>query len=114
MEISRRIFLQRGLVAAATCAAAPLKALSQGRLAESDGKTAPNHTDTTVDGKNADPYAALARLDRDSFVSAIGSAFHAQAGDNSFWLRLLSVNDLSGARWSGPDTAVPRESCPGR
>lgn len=104
MEISRRIFLQKGILAAATCAAAPLRAFSQSPLPEGDGKISPNHDDSRVSRSRPDQYAALERLDRESFVPAIGSAFKVQTSAGPVWLRLLAVNDLSGAPAANPGT----------
>lgn len=104
MEISRRIFLQKGILAAATCAVAPLKALSQSPLPEGDGKISPNHDDRRISGSHPDQYAALERLDRESFVAAIASAFKVQTSAGQVWLRLLAVNDLSGAPAANPGT----------
>ena len=104
MEISRRIFLQKGILAAAACAAAPLKALNQSPLPEADGKISPNHDRSRVSGSRPDQYAVLERLDRESFVAAIGSAFKVQTSAGPVWLRLLAVNDLSGAPAPNPGT----------
>jgi hypothetical protein len=102
VEISRRIFLQKGIFAVvAVCPAVSLVGWAQVRVQAGDGNPdgLPHHDP----GKqNLDPYAALAHLDRESFVSAIDSAFHAQAGADSFWLRLLAVNDLPGAPPANP------------
>lgn len=93
MTVSRRIFLRHG-VWAALSAAIPLQVWPQTRVPAGDGKAASGPHDGQTRKGSADPYAALERLQRESFVSAIGSAFQAQAREDSFWLRLLAVNDL--------------------
>jgi len=96
MSVSRRKFLQHGVLTAAACAALPLEGLAQSRnFSENIGDPGerPNPKGTTSQSQGD----ALEHLNRDSFASAAGSGFQVSrdaSGADSVWLRLLSVNDF--------------------
>lgn len=105
VAVSRRIFLQHGvLAAAATYVTSPLEGWGQSHSITGEGHNPPVHNSGPGGTRDADPYAALDSLDRQSFVSAIGSAFQVQTAVGLFWLRLLSVTDLAGPPAANPGT----------
>lgn len=109
MSVSRRIFLGSSVATVIACASAPLAALAGG------GRPLPHDTDlpnrnsgsagdisSNISARKPETpeqrYGGMAHLTRDSFASAIGSAFklsNTSGKSQSFWLRLLSVTDLS-------------------
>lgn len=115
MAVSRRIFLGGGVATMIACASAPLAALAGG------GRPLP--TDSGLPNRNIGSagnipdvsarqivtpehrYGGVAHLTRDSFAAAVGSAFKfTNTSENSrvFWLRLLSVTDLTPAPAMNP------------
>jgi len=120
MTVSRRIFLRSSVATAIACASAPLAALGASRQLPRDtgtpgrngssGRTLPT---PPAHGQESpeECYANLGKLSRDSFQSAIGSAFKLSGtpGDSTaFWLRLLSVKDFDAVIAANPASmAVP-------
>src|SRR5689334_17015974 len=102
MAVSRRTFLRSSVATAIACASAPLAALGASRQLPRDtgtpgrngssGRmlpTPPAHGQQSAE----ECYANLGKLSRDSFQSAIGSAFKLSdtpGNSTGFWLRLLS------------------------
>jgi uncharacterized protein DUF6916 len=107
MAVSRRKFLSSSVSTALACASAPLMALGGGRALPHDtglpnrnggvaGDTPKIPAKQTVTSEQR--YGGMAQLSRDSFTGAVGSAFKLSntSGDSTpFWLRLLSVTDLT-------------------
>lgn len=108
MAVSRRIFLGSSVATALACASAPLAALGSGGRVLPRDSGLPNR----IGGSSGDisgiavnkpetpeqRYGGIANLTRDSFASAVGSAFKltSTSGKTSpFWLTLLSVKDLN-------------------
>lgn len=96
MSVSRRRFLQHGVLTAAACAAIPLEGWA----------AANNHAgdrNTPEPGNNRPPMSphiqgdALERLDRDSFTGVLGTGFKVSQGKgtDAIWLRLLSIHDFT-------------------
>jgi hypothetical protein len=107
MTVSRRIFLRSSVATAIACASAPLAALGASRQLPRDtelphpnassGKMFPTGPGEHGEQSPEQRYANLGKLSRDSFLSAVGSAFKltGTAGASpGFWLRLLSVTDI--------------------
>lgn len=118
MAISRRIFLSYGIATAIACA--PYTAMGFGRVLPRDtagpkrgGGTQGNSPDPGAHApQNTDErYARVGRITRDSFQSALGSAFkvsNTSGKSQPFWLRLLSVRDIEEAVVPNPASmAVP-------
>src|SRR5690348_9401030 len=96
MSVSRRKFLQHGVLTAAACTALPLEGLAQSRRS-SENIGAPGDKSSPMNGSGQSQADALEHLNRDSFAGAVGSGFQVsrdESGANSIWLRLLSVNDF--------------------
>ena len=117
MAVSRRKFLGGSVATALVCASAPLAALGGG------GRVLPRETGlpNRIGGSSRDisgiavnkpqtpeqRYGGIANLTRDSFASAVGSAFKltSTTGKTSpFWLTLLSVKDLDAPLAANPAT----------
>ncbi len=115
MAISRRIFLGSSVATAIACVSAPLAALAGG------GRILPRKNDLPIRNSGSvgdipgiavdqpeipeQRYGGIAHLTRDSFASAVGSAFKltSTSGKSSpFWLTLLSVKDLTAAPAANP------------
>jgi hypothetical protein len=98
VAVSRRIFLQQGVLAAAACATTPLLALSSQRPVGGDQQT--HELPNVLPSSGADSWqnhaAALDHLGRTEFSSAVGSAFKVTVEGNAqpVWVMLLSVDDL--------------------
>ena len=121
MAVSRRIFLGGSVATAIACASAPLAALSGGsRILPLDTSRPNRNSGSTHDiaeiaaRKPESPeqrYGHIANLSRDSFAGAIGSAFKLSSTSGKsapFWLRLLSVTELSAPAATNPASmAVP-------
>jgi hypothetical protein len=114
MAVSRRKFLSSSVATALACASAPLVALGGGRALPRDTGL-PNRNGAVAGDiraisakQNVTPdqrYGGVANLTRDSFVGAVGSTFklNSTSGTSqSFWLRLLSVTDLSAPPAANP------------
>lgn len=121
MAISRRIFLGSSVATALACVSAPLAALAGG------GRILPRKNDLPIRNRGSvgdifgiaankpeipeQRYGGIAHLARDSFASAVGSAFKltSTSGKSSpFWLTLLSVTELSAPPVMNPASmAVP-------
>ena len=108
MAVSRRMFLGGSVATALACASAPLAALGGGNRVLPRENGLPNRNSGSagnISGIAANKpetpeqrYGGMARLTRDSFASAVGSAFKltSTSGKSApFWLTLLSVKDLS-------------------
>lgn len=107
MAVSRRSFLSSSVATAITCTLAPLSALAAGRKLPQDaggvGRNGGARANVPTSAPDAPQtpekrYANLAKLDRDSFQSAVGSAFKVSSTSGKaspFWLRLLSVDDFA-------------------
>lgn len=107
MAVSRRIFLGGSVATAIACVSAPLAALSGGRVLPRD-TSLPNRNGgpagdiSDISAKKPETpeqrYGGIADLTRDSFAGAVGSAFKLTSTSGTgrpFWLRLLSVKDLT-------------------
>ena len=100
MAVSRRMFLQRGVLAAAACATTPLLALGSkppvgGNQTGGKVHTLPSHPSSgSVSWQ--DHAAALDHLGRGHFLSAIGTAFKVtvEGSAQPIWVTLAAVNDL--------------------
>ena len=107
MAVSRRKFLSGSVTTAIACASAPLMALGGGRalprdtgLPNRNGAVAGDTPEISVKPNvtSEQNYHGIANLTRGSFAGAVGSAFKlSSTSGNSrpFWLRLLSVKDLT-------------------
>lgn len=108
MAISRRIFLGSGVATALACVSAPLAALAGGGRVLPRENNLPNRNSGSAGdisrisaNKPETPeqrFGGIARLTRDSFASAIGSAFkliNTSGKSTPFWLTLLSVKDFT-------------------
>jgi len=108
MAISRRIFLGSGVATALACVSAPLAALAGGGRVLPRENGQPNRNSGSAGDVSrisankpetpAQRYGGVAHLTRDSFASAVGSAFKltSTSGKSSpFWLTLLSVKGLT-------------------
>lgn len=118
MAISRRIFLGYGIASVIACA--PHAAMGVGRILPRD-TNGPNTTGNSQGNspnlgahapQNTDErYARVGNISRDSFQSAIGSAFKVSSTSGKgrpFWLRLLSVRDIEAPVAADPASmAVP-------
>ena len=99
MAVSRRMFLQRGVLAAAACATTPLLALgSKPPVAgdeAGDSHALPNHPGSGL-ASWQDHAAAFDHLGRSSFSSAIGTNFKVTVAgsDQPVWITLAAVEDL--------------------
>ena len=115
MAISRRIFLGGSVATAIACASSPLAALAGGGRVLPRENGLPNRSNgsagdisTILANKPETPqqrYGGIAHLTRDSFASAVGSAFKltSTSGKSSpFWLTLLSVKDLTAPTAANP------------
>ena len=114
MAVSRRIFLCSSVATVLASVSAPLAALAGGRVLPRENGLPNRNSGSTSDisgiaaNKPETPeqrYGGIAHLTRDSFASAVGSAFKltSTAGKSSpFWLTLLSVKDLDAPPASNP------------
>jgi len=114
MAVSRRIFLSTSVATAIACVSAPLEALVGGRpLPHDTGLANRNNASAGTIAEIAaqqavtpeQRYSGMAHLTRDSFMGAVGSTFKltgTSGNSQSFWLRLLSVNDLSAPLVANP------------
>jgi hypothetical protein len=105
MAVSRRSFIGSSVATAISCSLAPLAAFGAGRQLPRDNgipaRNGGNGTTSIPEVTHAPQtpeqrYSNLAGLTRDSFQSAIGSAFKVSSTSgkgSAFWLRLLSVKD---------------------
>jgi hypothetical protein len=97
VAVSRRIFLQQGVLAAAACATTPLLALSPQRPVGGDDQT---HELPSLSPSGSDRWqnhaAALDHLGRAQFSSEVGTAFKVTVEGNAqpVWVTLLAVEDL--------------------
>src|SRR5437763_17182188 len=97
MSVSRRKFLQHGVLTAAGCAAFPLEGLAQSRRS-SENVLIERDKSSPKNGTGGSQGDTLEHLNRDSFASALGSGFQVsrdESGADSVWLRLLAVNDFA-------------------
>lgn len=114
MAVSRRIFLGGSVATAIACASTPLAALSGGRVLPRENGLPNRNNGSTGDisgisaikpGTPEQRYGGLAHLTRDSFASAVGSAFKltSTAGKTGpFWLTLLSIKGLDAPPAANP------------
>ena len=114
MSVSRRIFLSGSVATAIACASAPLAALVGGSrpLPRDTGLANRNSAVGSIAEISAQKtltpeqrYGGMAHLTRDSFIGAVGSTFKltsTSGNSQSFWLRLLSVKDLSAPTAANP------------
>jgi|ERR1041385_1394259 hypothetical protein len=114
MSVSRRIFLSGSVATAIASVSASLEALVGGRPLPHDtglanrnnasaGTIAEISAQQTVTPEQR--YGGMAHLTRNSFAGAVGSTFKltsTSGNSQSFWLRLLSVNDLSESPVTNP------------
>lgn len=98
VAVSRRIFLQKGVLAAAACATTPLMALGSKRPVtgdEADNTHAlPGHA---TSGSSWQAHAAaFDHLGRSNFSSEIGTSFRVtvEGSAQPIWIRLVAVEDL--------------------
>src|ERR1051326_7557989 len=96
MSVSRRRFLQHGVLTAAACAAIPL----HGWAAANNRAGDRNNPEPTNNHPPMPPHIqgdALERLNRDSFSGIVGTGFKVSQGEgtNAIWLRLLSIDDFT-------------------
>jgi hypothetical protein len=108
MAVSRRIFLGGSVATAIACVSAPLAALAGGGRPLPIDRGLPNRNSGSAGDipdisakRTVTPeqrYGGVAHLTRDSFAGAVGSAFKLTSTSGksmTFWVRLLSVTDLS-------------------
>ena len=96
MSVSRRRFLQHGVLTAAACAAIPLEGWAAANNRAGD-------RNTSEPGTNRSPMSphiqgdALEHLNRDSFTGVVGTGFKVSQGQgtDAIWLRLLSIDDFT-------------------
>ncbi len=97
MAVSRRIFLQQGVLAAVGCAATPLLASTPKRPTGGDDQTreTPNHLPSGSSNWQ-DHASALDHLGRSQFTGAIGSEFKVIVDGSAqpIWVTLSAVEDL--------------------
>ena len=96
MPVSRRRFLQHGVLTAAACAAIPLR----GWAAANNRAGDKNNSEPRNDRPPMSPHIqgdALEHLDRDSFTGVVGTGFKVSQGQgtDAIWLRLLSIDDFT-------------------
>lgn len=108
MSVSRRRFLQHGVLTAAACAAIPLQGWAAANNRAGD-------RNTSEPGNNHPPMSphiqgdALEHLDRDSFTGVVGTGFKVSRGEgtDAIWLRLLSIDDFTLTPVNTGSMAVP-------
>lgn len=115
MAVSRRSFLQKGVLAAAACASSPLLALGGQRpIGRNDDLAEKEHVSPSPQSENwQDHAAALNHLDRARFTAAIGTDFKVFLAANAspVFVTLAAVEDLP--KITAPNTgsfAVPNKS----
>lgn len=111
LAVSRRNFLQNGVLAAAGCFATPVLALSQNRPIGGDGqlRELPTRPLPSGSGDWQQHAAALNHMDRNLFSSAVGTAFRvALLNAPPVWVTLLSVEDLPSIAASNPASFAVR------
>lgn len=108
MPVSRRRFLQHGVLTAAACAAIPLEGWAAANNRAGD-------RNTSEPGNNRAPVSphiqgdALEHLDRDSFTGVMGTGFKVSQGEGTqaIWLRLLSIDEFPLTPVNTASMAVP-------
>ena len=97
MAVSRRMFLHKGVLAAAACAATPLSALGSKRPIGGDeqNRESPSRP-ASGSGSWQDHASALDHLGRAQFTNAIGTDFKVtvEGSTQPVWVTLIAVNDL--------------------
>ncbi len=98
MSVSRRLFLQNGILTAVACTASPLFALGEKRPTDSDRQREPLHKSPSNQSENwKDHASALDGISRAAFAAVIGSSFKvfpAASNQAPVYVRLLAVEDL--------------------
>ena len=108
MSVSRRRFLQHGVLTAAACAAIPFEGWAAANNRAGDKNTSEPRNDLPPMSPRGQGDA-LEHLHRDSFADLIGTGFKVSGGGNTdaVWLRLLSINDFTPAPVDTGSMAVP-------
>jgi len=116
VAVSRRIFLQQGVLAAAACATTPLLALGSKHPIGRDDQTRelPNHSSGSSSWQ--DHSSAFDHLVRSQFANAVGTDFKVivEGSAQPTWVTLTAVEDLPAPATASPGSfAVPRQSAQG-
>src|SRR5579859_1190040 len=96
VAVSRRIFLQQGVLAAAACATTPLLALGSQRPTGGDrARELPSHR-SSGSSNWQDHASAFDHLGRSNFTNTIGTDFKVTVPGSTqpVWVTLLAVEDL--------------------
>jgi len=108
MSVSRRRFLQHGVLTAAACAAIPLQGWAAANNRAGDRNTSEPRNDMppiSLHGQGD----ALEHLQRDNFTDVVGTGFKVSRGKgaDAIWLRLLSITDFTSTPVNTGGMAVP-------
>jgi uncharacterized protein DUF6916 len=115
VAVSRRMFLQQGVLAAAACATTPLLALGSKRPIGSDDQNRELPPHSSGSGNWQDHATAFDHLVRGQFTNAVGTDFQVIVDGNAqpTWVTLTAVEDLPALAPVNPGSfAVPAKSAP--
>lgn len=110
MAVSRRMFLQQGVLAAAACATTPLLALGSKRPTGSDDQTRELPPHSSGSGSWQDHASAFDHLVRSQFAGAVGTEFKViiEGSAQPIWVTLSAVDNLPAPASLNPGSfAVP-------